>query len=533
MLFIALVAIWLPLLLVVVFRQPARLGMSISALAVGLIASAVWQMTPLAIGASVIQGIHRSLTIGLILFGAITLLKVLESTGALERIKLGLYALSQDMRVLTILVAFCFISLIEGISGFGTPSIIAAPLLIVLGFHPLTSAVLALLGDTVACTFGAVGTPLIIGLENVPIYSAELVSSVGATVALFDLVIGTLLPLGLVTVLIFMFGKQSKRQKIIALKEIAPWALFIGAIYSISAFLAVRIIGPEFTSITAGAISLAVAAISARLNFLIPKNIWRHHANPDIVNETVPQDVSYILIWKAWLPYVIVILLLLITRSIPGIKELLLSILDAGWTSILGIEGISSSWPILYSPGVILLIGALSASLLINHSLKTIRTSTKKALSTTSMALMSLVPTLIMVQIFINSGHNGLDLVAMPIFIGQALAGIFGDLWLMVAPVLGAIGAFIAGSSTVSTLTMSPVQYSIAMDAGLPYISVLALQMAGAAAGNTIAIHNVVSASVVVGLTHREGLIIRKLIIPTTIYLLLACLIGLVVLLIT
>ena len=120
----------------------------------------------------------------------------------------------------------------------------------------------------------------------------------------------------------------------------------------------------------------------------------------------------------------------------------------------------------------------------------------------------------------------------MPIYIGQALASAFGDLWLMVAPTLGAIGAFIAGSSTVSTLTMSPVQYSIAVDTGLPHISVLALQMIGAAAGNTIAIHNVVSASVVVGLVHREGLIIRKLIIPTATYLLIACLTGLVVFLI-
>ena len=205
MLLIALTAIWLPLLLVVVFRLPAKIGMSISALTVGLLASTVWQMTSQAVGASIIQGIHRSMTIGLILFGAITLLKTLEATGALERIKLGLHAISKDMRVLTIIVAFCFISLIEGISGFGTPSIVAAPLLMVLGFHPLSAAVLALLGDTVACTFGAVGTPLIIGLENVPIYSAELVSLVGAKVTLLDLITGTILPIGLVAILIFMF----------------------------------------------------------------------------------------------------------------------------------------------------------------------------------------------------------------------------------------------------------------------------------------------------------------------------------------
>lgn len=529
MLFVALTAIWLPLLLVVVFKLPAKIGMSISALAVGLLASAVWQMSSLAIGASIIQGIHRSMTIGLILFGAITLLKTLEMTGSLERIKLGLHTISKDMRVLTIIVAFCFISLIEGISGFGTPSIVAAPLLMVLGFHPLTAAVLALIGDTVACTFGAVGTPLIIGLENVPIYSAELVSLVGAKVTLFDLITGIILPIGLVAILIFVFGRQTLNQKLISLREITPWALFIGAVYSVSAFISVRIINPEFTAIIAGSVSLIVSTITAKRGFLLPKSVWRHHANPDSIEEEATQDVSHIPLWKAWSPYIFVITLLLVTRALPQMKSIVSSTVDAGWYDILGAEGVSSSWPILYSPGTILLLGALFAGLLVSRSIKPVIKAGGKSLLTTASALTALVPTLIMVQLFTNSGLNNSELVSMPVYIGQTLADIFGNLWIAIAPILGAIGAFIAGSSTISTLTMSPVQYSIALDTGLPYISVLALQMVGAAAGNTIAIHNVVAVGVVTGLIHREGLIIRRLILPTTIYLMITCLIGLIV----
>lgn len=533
MLLIALTAIWLPLLLVVVFRLPAKIGMSISALTVGLLASTVWQMTSQAVGASIIQGIHRSMTIGLILFGAITLLKTLEETGALERIKLGLHAVSKDMRVLTIIVAFCFISLIEGISGFGTPSIVAAPLLIVLGFRPLTAAVLALLGDTVACTFGAVGTPLIIGLENVPIYSAELVSLVGAKVTLLDLITGTILPLGLVAILIFVFGQQTLHQKIISLREITPWALFIGVVYSVSAFISVRLINPEFTAIIAGSVSLIISTITARRGFLLPKSIWRHHANPDSIEEKVSQNVSHIPLWKAWSPYIFVIAILLLTRALPQIKSIISSAIDVGWYNIIGVDGVSSSWPILYSPGTILLLGALFAGLLVGRSARPVLGASKKSLLTTAHALTALMPTLIMVQLFINSGLNSSELASMPVYIGQTLASIFGDLWLIVAPTLGAIGSFIAGSSTVSTLTMSPVQYSIALDTGLPYISVLALQMVGAAAGNTIAIHNVVAVSVITGLIHREGLIIRKLIAPTMIYLAITCLIGLVIFLLS
>lgn len=530
MLLLALLAIIVQLFLLVVFNMSARVGMTISAFVVAITAYIAWKMTPLAIGASVAQATHRALTIGLILFGAITLLRTLQETGAMDRIKLGLHAISSDMRVQTVLVAFAFVSLIEGISGFGTPSIVAAPLLMVLGFRPLAAASLALLGDTVACTFGAVGTPLIVGLENVPIYSSNLVAVVGAQVTIFDLVIANLLPLGLVAVLVFSFGGQSTRQKWRAMREIAPWAIFIGLVYSLTAFVAVRIFAPEFTSIIAGAVSLIVAALSAKHRWLIPKEAWRHHAKADTTEEAVSKKISRMPLWKAWLPYGAVILLLLITRVIPPVKQFMNSAIDAGWNTIFGIESISSSWAILYSPGIILLIAALVAAIIGRKSLKPLLTGSKSSLKTTASALSALIPTLIMVQIFTNSGINTSGIVAMPVFIGQALAETFGQFWMAVAPALGAIGAFIAGSSTVSTLTMAPIQYGIALDAQLPFVSVLALQMAGAAAGNTIAIHNVVAASVVVGLTHREGLIIRKLIIPTVIYVLIAALIGIIAL---
>lgn len=530
MLLLALLAIIVPLFLLVVLKLSARLGMSISALVIAATAFIAWKMTPLAIGASAAQATHRALTIGLILFGAVTLLRTLQETGAMERIKLGLHAISSDMRVQTVLVAFAFVSLIEGISGFGTPSIVAAPLLMVLGFRPLAAASLALLGDTVACTFGAVGTPLIVGLENVPIYSANLVAVVGAQVTVFDLVIATLLPLGLVAVLIFSFGGQSVRQKWRALSEIAPWALVIGLVYSLTAFVAVRIFAPEFTSIIAGAVSLVAAALSAKNRWLIPREPWRHHANADTTEKTVSKKIAHIPLWRAWLPYGVVIILLLITRAIPSVKQFMSSAINASWSSIFGIESISSSWAVLYSPGVILLIAALVAALVGRKSLQPLLAGSASSLRTTLTALSALVPTLIMVQIFTNSGVNTSELVAMPVFIGQALAETFGQFWMAIAPALGAIGAFIAGSSTVSTLTMAPIQYGIALDAQLPFVSVLALQMSGAAAGNTIAIHNVVAASVVVGLTHREGLIIRKLIVPTLLYILLAAVIGLAVL---
>lgn len=532
MLFVALLAIIVPLVLLVGFRLSARVGMSLSALVVGMAAWLWWQMTPLAIAASVGQGFHRALTIGLILFGAITLLKTLEQTTALTRIKQGLLALSADMRVQTVIVAFAFVALLEGISGFGTPAIVAAPLLVVLGFRPLAAAALALLGDTVSCTFGAVGTPLLVGLENVPQYSADLATVVGAQVTVFDLVIASLLPFGLVALLIFGFGRQSRHQRWQSLWSIAPWTLLIGLVYAASAYAVVRILGPEFTAIVAGAITLLVAAYTAKQRLLIPATTWRHSTIGHHLEETMA-TTSQLPLWRTWLPYGVVILLLIITRAIPSVKQLATTTLDAGWYSIFGVTGIDSSWAILYSPGVILLIGAIVASYSGGQRLSALRQGGCQALRTTLMALSALVPTLIMVQLFTNSGHNTAGLAAMPIFIGHALADLFGQYWLLVAPWLGGIGAFIAGSATVSTLTIAPVQVSIAQDVGMSFITVLALHMTGAAAGNVIAIHNVVAASVVVGLTHREGRLIHRLIIPALVYLSIASLIGALILLLS
>lgn len=525
-LMLALLAIIVPLVLLIVFRLPARTTMIISAIIVIAVAILAWQMTPLAVGASALQGIHRSLTIGLVLFGAIFLVKTMQGTGAMDRIKLGLHAISPDMRVQTVVVAFSFIALLEGMSGFGTPAIIAAPLLIILGFRPIAAAVLALLGDTMACTFGALAMPLTVGLENVPVYSQELSYLVGAQITLFDLVIAPLLSLGLVATLIFSFGNQSTRQKFKALREIAPWALFIGLVHACAAVIFVRTVGPELTSILAGAVSLIVAAVTAKLGWMTPRNIWRHHANPDHAAQDIPSAAAHIPLWRAWLPYGVAILLLLITRLIEPITNFLNSNLDASWHAILGIESISSTWSILYSPGVILILGAVAAAMIVKRPTKTLRASGLGALKATILALSALIPTLIMVQTFANSGINYSELASMPLYIAQTLANSFESLWLTVAPLLGAVGALIAGSATVSTLTMAPVQYSIAIDTGLPFLIVLALQIVGATAGNAIAIHNVVSVSTVVGLTHREGIIMRKLIVPTIIYLLVAGLIG-------
>ncbi len=139
-----------------------------------------------------------------------------------------------------------------------------------------------------------------------------------------------------------------------------------------------------------------------------------------------------------------------------------------------------------------------------------------------------LIFTVPMVRIYINSGTNAMGLSSMPVAMAQWVAVSVGKIWPLFAPSIGALGAFIAGSNTVSNLMFSLFQYSVAERLMICGSMVVALQAVGAAAGNMIAIHNVVAASATVGLLGKEGATLRKTILPTIYYVLVVGLLGLI-----
>ena len=110
----------------------------------------------------------------------------------------------------------------------------------------------------------------------------------------------------------------------------------------------------------------------------------------------------------------------------------------------------------------------------------------------------------------------------MPLSMANGMSNLLGQIYPLFSPVIGAVGAFLAGSNTVSNLMLSQFQYETANLLGLSGALMVAAQSVGAAAGNMVAIHNVVAASATVGLLGREGDIIRITILPTIYYLLLS-----------
>ncbi|WP_272914219.1 L-lactate permease [Bacillus dakarensis] len=512
MLLVALSAIIAPFIMLVLLKMPAAKGMTISAIIVILLAFSLWGMETNIILSSILQGTHKTFTILWILFGALVLLNTLRNTGAITRINQGFQYISADMRVQAIIVAFLFGSLIEGAAGFGTPAMVTGPLMIALGFNPIAAATLALVADSSAVMFGAVGTPVAVGLSNIPGADTPFFHEIAQTITFIDLFAGTFIPLILIVLLTSFFGKGRGLKDAIPM---IPWTLFVGIVYTGSAYLYANLFGHEFVSILAALTGLVVAAFTAKKGFLLPKVEWTDAMQEGFKVDTEKSNMGLI---TAWSPYLVVVGLLLLTRIVPWLNEFTKTAINLSWNNILGVEKISSAWEFLYSPGTILTVSAIFAFIIQRKSFNTFTKAAKESLGSMKTTTISLIATLAMVQVFSNSGLNASDLASMPQYIAESFASSLGSIWIFVAPFLGELGAFITGSATVSTLTFSPIQYNVASEIGLDQNIVLAAQIIGAAAGNMICIHNVVAASAVVGLEGKEGEIIRKTLIPAIIY---------------
>ncbi len=527
---VALMPILLPLIFLVVLRMPAKKGMFLTFSIFVLSAFGVWGMGGDIVLASILQGVHKSITILWILFGAILLLKVMTHTGGVDIIKRGFSSVTKDMRVQAVIVGAFFVALIEGAAGFGTPAAVAGPFLVALGFNPLAAASIALIGDSSPVSFGAVGTPIIVGLGNIPGANPEFFDLIGRTVTRMDIVTATLLPTMIIMMLTKFFGKEKSFK---AAFEILPWSLMVGATYSVSALLYSTFLGAEFVSILASLTGLIVSCYTAKKGIMMPKNrAWKTESadGEEAVVETnsskkksssggrvsfnengtitLSESVSAKDIFSAWMPYVAVVIMLLITRIIPPVKKFVLTHADLSWRNILG-EGVTSKWQILYSPGTVLAIAAIIALVCLKGDGEALKKATKETLNSVINASVALCFTLAVVQIFSNSA-NSVMAIGMPNYLANILSSVFQGNWLAIAPFLGELGAFITGSATVSTLTFSPIQYQVANAVGINSTVVLAQQVIGGAAGNMICIHNVVAAAAVVGLTGEEGNIIRK-----------------------
>tara|TARA_Y100001980_G_C14556920_1_gene353986 strand:- start:116915 stop:118609 length:1695 start_codon:yes stop_codon:yes gene_type:complete len=540
---LALTPILVAGIMLVGFKIPAKITMPLVLLLTIIISSNAWGLSITDILASCIQGSVITADILYIIFGAILLLSLLKHSGGVTAIRQGFTAISSDRRVQVVLIVWLFGSFIEGAAGFGTPAAIVAPLLVALGFPAMSAVMLGMMVQSTAVTFGAVGTPILVGvrggLQN-PELDAQLagldltfidyLQMVTSNVVILHAITGTLIPTLMVVMMTRYFGANKSWKEGL---EILPFTLFGGLVFTLPYLLTGIFLGPEFPSLLGSLIGIGIIILAIKNRFLLPKTEW-DFASKETWPKTwigtieISQDDlkgKRISLLRAWFPYLLVAFLLVLSR-LPQLPF-------KGWLTgvtinidqILGTPLNASSAP-LYLPGTILIFAGIVVIFLHKMNGTAVRLAFSESARMIIAAGFVLIFTIPMVRIYINSGMNPLGLEGMPIVMADWVASNVGKVYPFFAPSVGALGAFIAGSNTVSNLMFSLFQFGVANQLMVPTTLVVALQAVGAAAGNMIAIHNVVAASATVGMLGKEGLVLRKTIFPTFYYVTVVGLLG-------
>lgn len=543
---LAFVPLLLAGVLLIGFRWPAKYAMPVVFLLTVAIGLSAWDMTLNRVVASTLQGLILTAAILWIVFGAILLLNTLKHSGGISAIRRGFANISPDRRVQALIVAWLFGCFIEGASGFGTPAAVVAPLMVALGFPAMAAVVLGMLVQSTPVSFGAVGAPMVVGvaggLDQTGI-GAQL-SAVGSNwdvffhlifsrVAIIHALCGMLMPLIMVCTMTRFFGKnQSWREGLV----MAPFAIFTGLAFVIPYAAAGVFLGPEFPSMIGALVGLSIVIPAVKAGFLLPKTTWDFAPASEWPAEWMGKiemkidDMAgkkAISVPMAWAPYVLLAVFLVLSRNIPSLKAWMLS-LSVGAKDIMGETGVSASLELLYLPGGLLCVVSLLTFFLHRMRPRELVAALSESSKTLLGAGFVLIFTIPMVRILINSGVNASDLASMPVAMARLVADSVGGVYPIFAPAVGALGAFIAGSNTVSNLMLAQFQFNTAELLGISGALMVALQSVGAAAGNMIAIHNVVAASATVGLLGREGITLRKTILPTLYYITLAGIIGMI-----
>ncbi|MCG8470904.1 MAG: L-lactate permease [Desulfobacterales bacterium] len=545
--FIAFVPIALVLIFMVGMRWPATKAMPLAWGVCALIAMTIWKMPLGFVAASTLSGFGSAINVLIIVFGAIIILYTMQVSGAMETISYGFLGISRDRRIQAIIIAFTFGAFIEGSAGFGTPAAIAAPLLLGLGFPALAAVCICLIFNSVPVTFGAVGTPVWFGFKTLrtPIEQAladgsmvtgfstfdEFLKHVGQWAALTHAIIACFLLVFVVCFLTRFFGKNKSWSEGLGVWKFALFtAITFDVIYLSTAFL----FGVEFPSLIGGLVSLGIVIAAAKNGLFMPDEIWdfgeRSTWEKDWVGEIEPGNTDikpHMSQLMAWMPYVLIALLLVLTR----IGSLPFKAMVTAWVikfpHILGYETVNFATKPLYLPGVIpfMLVALLTIFLHRIPAEKAIG-AWKESFIRMKNPTIAMLFAVAMVEIMKQSGHNTVGYSSLPLTMAQAVASIAGQTWPMFASYVGALGSFITGSNTVSDLLFADFQYGLATTIGASREIVVALQGVGGAMGNMICVHNVVAASATVGLVGMEGLIIRRTMVPLILYGIMAGTIG-------
>jgi lactate permease len=468
-----------------------------------------------ALGGTFGEAAFTSLTILWIVLPALAIHHLQVATGATDRLRVALAGLAPGPRLLALLIGWFFALFVEGAAGFGASVALAAPFLVGVGYRPLDAVVVAMLGHAIGVSFGAIGTPIVPQVAATGLDGGD----IAAATAQLHLLAGWLL-------LIVMMLVASRAMGMPARGTIWGWTALAGLAFLGPYWLIATYVGPELPTLGGALVGAGIFVVALRLagrrgdpGLLLPdlplppgapmiERSVDTAAQPERgagpAGDTPPpaEAAGAADLLRAGAPYLVLIMLVLVTRLVPSVGEPLAAV-QLTWTLPGGFAG---SFSPLTHPGTLLAAAFLLGALLQRVGAPAVR----RALGTTVAQLggvaIALVAMLSLARIMVHAG--------MTQSLAEAAAGAAGGAWPVLAPMVGVLGTFVTGSATASNVLFTDLQVATADALDLPLLPMVGAQGYGAAIGNVVCPHNIVAAGATVGLTGGEGDVLRRTLLP-------------------
>jgi lactate permease len=418
-----------------------------------------------------------------VIIAALFIYNLSVKTGAMNNIKHQIASLSTDRRIQALLIVWGFGGFLEAMAGFGTAVAIPAAILIGLGFDPFFAAAFCLISNTAPTAFGAIGIPVttLSGVANVPL----LPLTFDVALQLTPLII--LIPFILIIIM---------TKKLSGLKGVIGATLISGGSFAIVQLLVAKYLGPQLTAVLGSVASVVLTAIWVKL--FPPATVWKFPSEREIVtvksSEQADGSVGQL---TAWLPYILLLLLILGTSDIIPLINGPLSKLESFYNIYTGPGGhqLEVNWFI--TPGTLILIAGIIGGRIQGASLREMTATFFETIANMPKTIITVLCIISMAKIMSYSG--------MVSAIAVGLANATGNSYPAIAPAIGALGTFVTGSDTSSNVLFGALQAQTAIQIGANSTWIAASNMAGATAGKMISPQSIAIAASATGLTGREG----------------------------
>ena len=235
-----------------------------------------------------------------IIIMSVFLYKISVKTGQFDVIRASVLSITNDHRLLVILIGFSFGAFLEGAAGFGAPVAITAALLAGLGLNPLYAAGLCLIANTAPVAFGAMGIPITVAGQVTGIDPHKIGQMAGHQLPFLSLFVPFF-------IVFLMDGFKGIRQ---------TWpALFVaGSSFAITQFITATFLGPELPDITSALVSLISLALF--LKVWQPKETYQSgQANSEVAATTTAASMPKLTfgkVVKAWSPFIVLTVMVVI-----------------------------------------------------------------------------------------------------------------------------------------------------------------------------------------------------------------------------